>query len=65
LVVTTLLVVCIGALLPQSALTGALGFAPLPSAYFLFLAAVLGTYLTIVELVKRHVIHRLLPRAVA
>jgi Mg2+-importing ATPase len=65
LVVTTLLVVCIGALLPQSALAGALGFAPLPSAYFLFLAAVLGTYLTIVELVKRHVIHRLLPRAVA
>jgi Mg2+-importing ATPase len=64
LIATTLVVVAIGGALPYSTLADALGFAPPPALYFLFLAAVLATYLTIVELVKRQVIHHLLPSAV-
>jgi P-type Mg2+ transporter len=58
LVATTLLVVAIGALLPYSRVAPALGFEPLPLSYFAFLAIVVGTYLMIVELVKRRVMHR-------
>jgi Mg2+-importing ATPase len=61
LIVTTLAVVAIGAVLPQTPAAGALGFAPLPPDYFLFLLVVVGTYLAIVEMVKRSVIQRLLP----
>jgi Mg2+-importing ATPase len=64
LIATTLIVVAIGAALPQTAVAGALGFAPLPPAYFAFLLGVVGTYLVIVEMVKRRVMLRLLAGAV-
>jgi Mg2+-importing ATPase len=65
LIVTTLTVVAVGAFLPQTPAAGALGFAPLPPAYFAFLLTVVGTYLVIVEIVKRKVMQRLLSGAVA
>jgi Mg2+-importing ATPase len=64
LMVTTLLVVVIGAVLPYTPAAGALGLAPLPPGYFLFLALVLGTYLVIVEVVKEKMMRRLLPEVV-
>jgi P-type Mg2+ transporter len=65
LIVTTLTVVAIGAALPYTPVAGALGFAPLPAGYFGFLLAVVGTYLVIVEIVKRKVMQHLLPGATA
>jgi Mg2+-importing ATPase len=65
LIVTTLTVVAVGAFSPQTPAAGALGFAPLPPAYFAFLLSVVGTYLVIVEIVKRKVMQRLLSGAVA
>ncbi|MEP7051895.1 MAG: magnesium-translocating P-type ATPase [Pseudomonadota bacterium] len=53
LVATSLGVVAIGLLLPWSPLAHTLGFAPLPLAYFAFLALATVTYLGIVEVVKR------------
>jgi len=50
----------IGALLPFSPLAGALGFTPLPAAYFVFLLVATGTYLALVEVVKRRLMRRLL-----
>jgi Mg2+-importing ATPase len=59
LVVTTLLIVAIGIVLPFSPLAGALGFTPLPALYFLFLAGMTVTYLLLVELVKRRLMRQL------
>jgi Mg2+-importing ATPase len=59
LAATTLLVALVGAVLPYTPAAGALGFAPLPLAYFLFLAPVLGTYLAVVEIVKARLMRRL------
>jgi Mg2+-importing ATPase len=59
LTVTTLLVVIIGAVLPFTRAAAALGFAPLPPAFFGFLTLVTATYLVVVELVKRKVMRRL------
>jgi Mg2+-importing ATPase len=63
LTVTTLLIVLIGAILPYTPAAGPLGFAPLPPAYFLFLAGAVGTYLVLVEIVKARVMRRLRPDA--
>ena len=60
LATTTLLVVCVGILLPFTPLAAALGFVPLPPAFFLFLGAATATYLALVELVKRRLIRRLM-----
>jgi len=60
LIVTTLLVVLIGAILPYTAVAVPLGLASLPGTYFLFLGVVIATYLAIVELVKEKVMRRLL-----
>jgi P-type Mg2+ transporter len=65
LTLSTLAVVVIGGILTQSAAGTSLGFARLPSSYFAFLAGVVGTYLVIVEIVKRRVMRRLLPGNVA
>jgi Mg2+-importing ATPase len=46
-------VVATGALLPGSPLASILGFAPLPSAYFATLAAMVVGYIALVELAKR------------
>jgi Mg2+-importing ATPase len=53
LMITVLLIVAIGILLPYTPLAGPLGFTPLPGLYFLFLIAMTLTYLVLVELVKR------------
>jgi Mg2+-importing ATPase len=59
LTATTLVVVVVGCLLPYTPLAPALGFVPLPPAYFLFLVAATTTYLALVEAVKRRLIGRL------
>lgn len=60
LAIITLLVVAVGILLPYTPLAHALGFTPLPTLYFLFLAAMTATYLLLVEVVKRRLMRRLL-----
>jgi Mg2+-importing ATPase len=52
LVITTLLVVAVGALLPVSGLAGPLGFVPLTATFYLFLAAATLLYLMSVQLAK-------------
>ena len=52
LILTTLTVVAIGSFLPYSPLAAMISFAPLPATYALFVIAVVGSYLAIVELVK-------------
>jgi len=53
LMITVLLIVAIGILLPYTPLASPLGFTPLPGLYFLFLIAMTLTYLVLVGLVKR------------
>jgi P-type Mg2+ transporter len=53
LAITTVLVVLIGMSLPFSPIAAQLGFIALPAAYFAFLALATGTYLVLVEVVKR------------
>jgi P-type Mg2+ transporter len=53
LAVTTLLVVLIGVTLPFTPLAAWLRFTPLPAGFFLFLIAVVGAYLLLVEMLKR------------
>jgi Mg2+-importing ATPase len=59
LAATTVVIVCVGMLLPFTALAPTLGFVPLPPTYFLFLGGATMTYLVLVELVKRRLIKRL------
>jgi Mg2+-importing ATPase len=59
LATTTILIVCIGLVLPFTPLAEPLGFVPLPLSYFVFLAGATGTYLVLVEAVKRRLIRRL------
>jgi P-type Mg2+ transporter len=59
LAITTVLMVCIGIILPYTPLAGPLGFTPLPGLFFLFLAAMIITYLLLVEIVKRWLMRRL------
>jgi Mg2+-importing ATPase len=47
-----------GTLLPFTPLAGWLGFTPLPPLFFAFLAAMVGGYLVLVELVKGRVYRR-------
>jgi Mg2+-importing ATPase len=56
--VTTLLVVLIGTTLPFTPLASWLGFTPLPAGFFLFLIAVVGAYLLLVETLKRRLMKR-------
>ncbi len=58
LVITVLLVVAIGILLPYMPLAVPLGFTPLPGLYFLFLIAMTIAYLLLVALVKRPLLRR-------
>ena len=58
LAVTTVLITIVGIVLPFSPVAGALGFVPLPAAYFTFLAASTATYLLLVELAKRQLFAR-------
>ena len=52
LILTSLLIVTIGAFLPFSPLASTLGFVPLPAAYWGYLAAMLLCYVTLTQLVK-------------
>lgn len=55
LTITTLLIVLLGATLPfLPSLAKLLGFTPLPPLFFVFLIGATGTYLALVEIVKRH-----------
>ncbi len=58
LVVTTLLVVALGLILPFTPLAGPLGFVPLPLGFFLFLAGATVTYLLLVEVIKERLMQR-------
>jgi Mg2+-importing ATPase len=60
LTATTLAVVAGGALLPFTPVAALLGFVPLPTGFFLFLAAATLTYLVLVEAVKRRMLRRAL-----
>ena len=57
---TTIAVVMAGIVIPFTSLGKILGFTPLPLAFFLFLAGATGTYLLLVEIVKRKLMRRLL-----
>ncbi len=59
LVATTIGVAIAGAALPFTGVALALGFVPLPLAFFGFLAILVPSYLAIVELVKARVLHRI------
>jgi len=59
LTITTLMVVGVGMALPFTPLGKPLGLTPLPLSYFVFLAAATGTYLLLVELVKRRLMRRM------
>jgi Mg2+-importing ATPase len=56
-------VVAIGAYLPYSPASHALGFQPLPASFFVALAAMVAAYLTFVEYGKRHFFERVTPPA--
>jgi P-type Mg2+ transporter len=58
LVITTVLTVLVGVVLPYSPLAGILGFEPLAAGYFLFLSGVTLSYLVLVELAKRYLLRR-------
>jgi Mg2+-importing ATPase len=51
-------IVLVGLAVPFSPLAGPLGFTPLPGAFFLFLVGATGTYLGLVEIVKRRLMAR-------
>jgi Mg2+-importing ATPase len=59
LVVTTLLIVGIGVVLPVTPLATVLGFTSLPAAYFAFLIPATLTYLVLVDVAKRELARRL------
>jgi Mg2+-importing ATPase len=52
LLITTLLVVAVGALLPFSGLAGPLGFVPLNGSFYLFVTVTTLVYLLLVQLAK-------------
>ena len=59
LTVSTSVIVLTGMALPFSPLASLLGFVPLPATYFLILAVLTATYLSLVELVKRRLMRHL------
>ena len=56
--VTTSLVVLAGLILPFTSLGAVLDFTPLPLTFFVFLVAVVATYLLLVEMAKRRLMRR-------
>ena len=63
LVVTALVAVLAGTLLPYTPLAPLLGMTPLPPRYLLFVGLVVPGYLTIVEIIKGWLLRRLLPQS--
>jgi Mg2+-importing ATPase len=60
LTITTMFVVLFGTVLPYTSLGALIGFTPLPVGFLLFIAVATGTYLLLVEIVKRRLMQRLL-----
>jgi Mg2+-importing ATPase len=60
LAATTIGVVLLGMALPFTPLAPALGFVPLPAAYFLILLVMTATYLLLVEVGKRRLMRRMI-----
>ena len=60
LTLTTMFVVLFGTVLPYTSLGAVIGFTPLPVGFLLFIAGATGTYLLLVEIVKRRLMRRLL-----
>ena len=60
LTLTTIAIVLFGVLLPYTELGSLIGFTPLPITFLLFIAVATGTYLLLVETVKRRLMRRLL-----
>ena len=60
LTLTTISVVLFGTVLPYTSLGALIGFTPMPFAFLLFVAIATGTYLLLVEIVKRQLMRRLL-----
>jgi Mg2+-importing ATPase len=58
LLLTSLLIVAVGAWLPFSPLAGTLGFVPLPPLYWLLLAAMLLAYVVLTQMVKSWFVRR-------
>lgn len=52
LILTSILIVTVGAVLTASPLAGVLGLVPLPSLYWLLLAVILVCYLILTQVVK-------------
>ncbi|MBZ5493441.1 MAG: magnesium-translocating P-type ATPase [Acidobacteriia bacterium] len=65
LTATTLGIVLLGIILPFLPLGTRLGFTPLPPVYFAFLAVATLTYLFLVEIAKRFLLHKTLRSSVA
>jgi len=60
LTLTTCAVVLFGTVLPFTRLGSLMGFTPMPWTFLLFIAVATGTYLLLVEFVKRHLMRRLI-----
>jgi Mg2+-importing ATPase len=60
LTLTTVSVVLFGTALPFTSLGALIGFTPVPVAFLIFIAIATGTYLILVEIVKRRLMLRLL-----
>jgi len=60
LTLTTIFVVIFGTILPFTSAGKLVGFTPLPVAFFAFIALTTGTYLILVEAVKRRLMRKLL-----
>jgi Mg2+-importing ATPase len=58
LVLTSVVIVAVGAWLPFSPLASTLGFVPLPPLYWLFLAGMLACYVVLTQLVKTWFVRR-------
>src|SRR5262249_36157236 len=58
LAATTILVVMLGIVIPFIPQAAALGFVPLPPAFFIFLSVATCTYLVFVEIVKRRLMRQ-------
>ena len=59
LTLTTIAIVIFATLLPYTGLGALIGFTPLPLVFLLFIAVATGTYLLLVEVVKRRLMRRL------
>ena len=60
LTLTTCAIVLFGTVLPYTSVGAVIGFTPMPATFLLFVVVATGTYLLLVEIVKRRLMERLL-----